>query len=106
MSRKKADDRRFNPEKYQMNLCHECHGLDKTLNKENSKEVCEVCGGGVPLRSDIESSLLEKGGDEVLVEFPENARAMALKGPKISLEPFLLSSIFHLQNRKEVRICL
>jgi hypothetical protein len=32
--------------------------------------------------------LLDKGGDEVLVEFPENARAMALKGPKISLELF------------------
>jgi hypothetical protein len=32
--------------------------------------------------------MLEKGGDEVLVEFPENPRAMALKGHKISLEGF------------------
>lgn len=71
-----------------MNFCRECHGLGKTLSKQNSKEICQVCRGGVPLRSDIESSLLEKGGDEVLVEFPENARAMVLKGYKISLDLF------------------
>lgn len=35
-----------------------------------------------------QSSLLEKGGDEVLVEFPENARAMAQKGHKISFGLF------------------
>ena len=51
MSRKKADDRRYNPEKYQMNFCHECHGLGKTSNKDSSfnkddpNKVCQVCGG-------------------------------------------------------------
>jgi hypothetical protein len=60
MSRKKADDRRFNPEKYQTNFCHECHGLGKTFNKENSKEVCKVYGGGIPLRSDIEEFFVRK----------------------------------------------
>jgi hypothetical protein len=45
MLRKKANDRRFNSEKYHMNFCREWHGLGKTLNRENSKEDCQVCGG-------------------------------------------------------------
>lgn len=45
MSKKKADDRRFNPAKYHMNFCHEYQGLGKTFNKEDSKEICQVCGG-------------------------------------------------------------
>jgi len=45
MSQKKPTDRVFNPEKYHMNFCHGCHGLGKTFDKENSKEVCQVCGG-------------------------------------------------------------
>jgi hypothetical protein len=45
MSRKKADGRRFDPEKYQLDFCHEYRGLGETFNKESSKEVCQVCGG-------------------------------------------------------------
>jgi hypothetical protein len=45
MSEKKSHDRMFNPEKYHMNFCHECQRLGKTLNKKNSKEVCQVYGG-------------------------------------------------------------
>jgi hypothetical protein len=28
-----------------MNFCHEYKGLGKTFNKEDSKEVCQVCEG-------------------------------------------------------------
>jgi len=28
-----------------MNFCHECQGLGKIFDKENSKEICQVCGG-------------------------------------------------------------
>jgi PHP family Zn ribbon phosphoesterase len=45
MSKKKIANKMFNPEKYHMNFCHECHGLGKVSNKDNSKEVCQVCGG-------------------------------------------------------------
>ncbi len=45
MSEKKATEQAFNPAKYHMNFCHECHGLGKTFDKENLKEVCHVCGG-------------------------------------------------------------
>jgi len=46
MPKKKTAYRVFNPEKYHMNFCHECHGLGKTLNNNGkSKEVCQACGG-------------------------------------------------------------
>jgi hypothetical protein len=45
MSEKKLAGKMFNPEKYHMNFCRECHGPGKTLNKENSKEVRQVCRG-------------------------------------------------------------
>lgn len=45
MPKEKTADKAFNPEKYHMNFCRECHGLGKTFNKGNSKEVCQVCGG-------------------------------------------------------------
>jgi hypothetical protein len=63
-------------------------GWVRLLVNRTQRRSARSAEGGVPLCSDIESSLLEKGGDEVLVEFPENARAIALKGPKISLELF------------------
>lgn len=56
MSRKKATDRMFNPEKYQMNFCHECQGLGKTFNKDKSKEVCQVCGGFGLIRNQQDGS--------------------------------------------------
>jgi hypothetical protein len=31
MSKKKTADRVFNPEKYRMNFCHQCHGPGKTF---------------------------------------------------------------------------
>jgi hypothetical protein len=37
-----------------------------------------------------------------LVEFPEDPRAMALKGPKISLDPFLFSSLKKSKRRKRL----
>ena len=52
MFRKKTAHKIFDSEKYRMNFCHECHGLGKTFdkdgsfNEDNSKEVCQVCGGG------------------------------------------------------------
>jgi hypothetical protein len=45
MSKKKATDKIFAPQKYNMNFYHECQGLGKTFNKENSKEVCQLCRG-------------------------------------------------------------
>ncbi len=45
MPKEKAGGKPFNPEKYHMNFCHECHGRGRTINQENSKEVCQVCGG-------------------------------------------------------------
>jgi rRNA maturation endonuclease Nob1 len=45
MSKKKAIDNMFNPEKYHMDFCHKCHGLGKTYNEDRSKDVCKVCGG-------------------------------------------------------------
>ncbi|HUL37705.1 MAG TPA: hypothetical protein VLW47_08460 [Thermodesulfobacteriota bacterium] len=45
ISEKKTAREMFNPEKYHMSFCHECHGLGKTVTKENLKKVCQVCGG-------------------------------------------------------------
>jgi hypothetical protein len=51
ISKKKTAERIFNPEKYHMNFCHECLGLGKTFNKDNSlikddpTKVCQVFGG-------------------------------------------------------------
>ena len=45
MAEKKTTEEIFKPEKYHMDFCYPCHGLGKTFNKENLKEVCEVCGG-------------------------------------------------------------
>jgi hypothetical protein len=81
-----------------MNFCREWDGPEKILVKRTQKRSAE---GAFPFG---QSPLLEKGGDEVLVEFPENARAMVLKGYKISLEVFysaclkLLLSYKHLLN--------
>lgn len=51
MTGKKSSEQVFNPAKYHMNFCHECHGLGKTLNNKNSTNkqdslvVCPICGG-------------------------------------------------------------
>ena len=44
MSEKKTTDKMFNPEKYRMNFCHECHVLARTFNKKNSKEFSQIRG--------------------------------------------------------------
>jgi rRNA maturation endonuclease Nob1 len=28
-----------------MNFCNECHGLGETFNEDDSKKVCQICGG-------------------------------------------------------------
>jgi hypothetical protein len=63
-------------------------GWARPLIRRTRRRSAKSTGGAFPYVQILRSSLLEKGGDEVLVEFPENARAMALSGLKISLEPF------------------
>ena len=41
MSQKKTADRIFNPEKYHMNFCHECHGLGETSFSERRRRGYE-----------------------------------------------------------------
>ncbi len=38
-------DKMFNPEKYGMLFCLECHGSGKILNEPEDIEVCSKCGG-------------------------------------------------------------
>ena len=45
MPKKKIPGKVFNPWKYNMNFCNECHGLGKTFNEDDSKKVCQICGG-------------------------------------------------------------
>jgi hypothetical protein len=45
ISKKKNGDKMFDPNKYSMGFCHGCNRLGKTINKDNFKIVCQVCGG-------------------------------------------------------------
>ena len=35
----------FNPGKYGMSFCPNCHGIEKYLDLEDRTSVCAVCGG-------------------------------------------------------------
>jgi rRNA maturation endonuclease Nob1 len=47
----------FNPQKYGMSFCPDCHGAGKAFNSAKEINVCRVCGGFGLIKKEENNSL-------------------------------------------------